>query len=308
MPTEKFLRLIRPQIIAGVGKVKRMSHDRVVERLSDLEFVTRSVTANEKPEKLEIELQMIDEELLYQLLAGEANRFFMAAVISKSRSYQGQSDNVAWQAVENYYSAYYSVHYLMRMTGRSITSLDSHSVRAINNNLLSNEEKPKIPEGLYELAYNPTSKTLTLSKQTKSGGSHKDAWSIWVLLLNEMVKTSKIDIAEYSSESLDLTAHKKFVLKSNGHYRPTEIRGAINYQFRGNCWQFEKKSKSKISCLQREIAENSIVINGDIDTSAFLRNNSFIYSLAVSAFQSMANNYPNSIARSIRNMYSEIFN
>jgi len=306
MATEKFLRLIRPQIIAGVGRVKRMSHDRVVERLSDLEFITRSVTESEKPAKLEIELQIIDEELLYQLLAGEANRFLMAAILSKSRSLQAQPDNVAWQAVEHYYSAYYSVHYLMRMTGRSITSLDARAVRAINNNSFSSEANPTIPEGLYELAYNPISKTLTLVKQPKGGGSHKDAWNIWVLLLNEMVKTSKTDITEYSSESLDLTAHKQFVIKSKGHYRPTEIRGAINYQFRGNCWQFEKESKNKIACLQREIAEGSTVINGDIDTSAFLRNNSFIYSLAVLAFQSMASSYPGSIARSICNIYSDV--
>lgn len=306
MATEKFSRLLRPQIIAGVGRVKRMSHDRVVERLSDLEFVTRSVTATEKPEKLEIELQIIDEELLYQLLAGEANRFFMAAILSKSRSLQVQPDNVAWQAVEHYYSAYYAVHYLMRMTGRSITSLDSRAVIAINNNSFSSEIIPAIPEGLYELAYNPVSKTLTLIKQPRGGGSHKDAWNIWILLLSEMIKTSKADIAEYSSESLDLTTHKQFVIKSKGHYRPTEIRGAINYQFRGNCWQFEKESKSNVARLQREIAQGSVVINGDVDTSAFLRNNSFIYSLAVVVFQSMASSYPGSIARSIGNIYSEI--
>jgi len=306
MSTEKFLRLIRPEIIAGVGSTKRMSHDRVIDRLSDLEFVTRSITGSEKPPSLEIVLQVIDEELLYHLLAGEANRFFMAAILTKSRSLQVQPQNVAWQTVEHYYSAYYAVHYLMRMTGRSITSLDALAVKEIKRNFLSSDEHPTIQEGLYQLSYDVSSKNLTLKKQPKGGGSHKDAWAIWIQLLDAMVLTSKTDFVEYATESVDVTAHKKFILRSTGQYRPPEIRGLINYQFKGNCWQFEKNSKSKIETLQREIMDGSPLIDSGIDTRALVRNNQFIYSLAVLAFKSMAKNYPKSIARSIGNIYAEI--
>lgn len=76
--------------------------------LHELEFSTKSV--KKIADKIEIELQILDVDLLYRLLAGEANKFLLASRVSHERSTQNQLSNASWQAIENYYAAYFSVH------------------------------------------------------------------------------------------------------------------------------------------------------------------------------------------------------
>lgn len=307
MSVEKFLRLLQPDVLTGVGSVKRMSHDRVVERLSELEFVTRSVNVNPASGQVDlVELQILDDELLYQLLSGEANRFFLAASLSHARAKQVQEENVAWQIVEHYYCAYYAVHYLLRATGRSLTSLDNAATAAIRSSYLGIAPLPTIPEGLYELSFDKSTQILSLKKMSKGGGSHTDAWEMWSFLIDRMSISANSDASEYASESVTLAAHKKFLIRSTGKYRPPEIRGQINYQFRGGAWRFEKDAKKSIITLQRGIVDISALPSSTTDPSAMLRNNHFIYSLALAHFCSVAESYPRSIARSIRNKYADV--
>lgn len=306
MSVEKFLRLLQPITLAGVGAVRRSSHDRLVERLSDLEFITRGIVVGSTPEKIAIELQILDDELLFQLLAGEAHRFLLAAILSHSRSKQVQVANVAWQAVEHYYSAYYAVHYLLRLSGRSLTSLDGAGVAAILRNNLLGAPLPNIPEGLYELSCDVPNMTVTLRKKQKGGGSHQDAWAMWAEMLSEMQAVADQDPVEYASESMALTVHKKFLVRSTGKYRPPEIRGEINYQFRGKCWRFEKNAVKDIALLQKGITDSSMLSQSKDDAATLLRNNHLIFSIATALFNSMAERYPRSIARSLRNQYKDL--
>lgn len=307
MSIDKFVRLLQPRVLSGVGSVKRMSHDRVVERLSELEFVTRNVNVNQASGQVEsLELQILDEELLYHLLSGEANRFFLAAALSYARSQQVQDENAAWQIVEHYYCAYYSVHYLLRMTGHSLTSLDSSATTAIKNSYFGSNTLPSIPEGLYELSFGKSTQILTLKKMSKGGGSHMDAWKMWAVIIDQMLGEANSDPTEYTSEFVTLAAHKQFVIRATGKYRPPEIRGQINYQFRGGAWRFEKNAKQNITMLQRGIADISALPISTADPVAMLRNNYFIYSLALAFFRAAAENYPRSITRSIQNKYSDV--
>lgn len=305
MAIGKYARLMQASVLSGVLSVRRLSYDRVAERLSDLEFVTRVANLDPVSGQFEIQLQILDEELLYQLLSGEAHRFFLAAVLSHARSQQAEPRNFAWQAVEHYYSAYYSIHYLARISGHSLTSLGSDAVKAIKNNMFGGTLS-QIPEGLYMIAYDRVNKILTLRKKKKSGGSHKDAWAMWESLLNNMISAAATDDVEYASESVSLQAHKKFILRSTGMFRPPELRGEINYQFVGGSWRFEKESEKSIRLLQtnlRLLDPTSLPL-ADIDISALLKNNYFIYSLAKNFFRSAAENYPRSITRKIFNEYA----
>ena len=238
MDLKKTLRLLSPQIVEGVLSVRKNSTNRLVERLHELEFATKRISIG--PDKVEIELQILDNDLLYQLLAGEANRFLLASRVSYVRSTQNQPNNASWQAIENYYAAYYGIHYLLRLTGISLTNIEAQGVAAIERSKFGSKPIDTAPGGLYIIKYDDESKLLTLTKnKKKTGGSHYDAWRLWEHLLGRLIIETDTDPIEYARTHTDLTDHRRFLIRSTAKYNPSEIRGEINYQFKGGSWIFE---------------------------------------------------------------------
>ena len=303
MEIKKALRLIGPLLVEGVLSVRNHSHDRLVEMLHELEFITRSVEKTN--DNVIIQLQILDADLLYRLLAGEANKFLLASRVSYMRSTQEQPNNASWQAIENYYSAYYGVHYLLRLTGTSVTNLDNHGTSAIERSNLGTPLSLPVPGGLYVIRYDSSSKILTLTKNLKkSGGSHQSAWQLWEELVEKLRAQTSVDLIEYARISIDLAEHKRFLTRSTSKYSPPEIRGEINYQFRGGAWIFEKNSKKSIGILQRSIADTQLPTSSGASTpEGLIINNKIIISLAKAVFMHISDKYPKGICRSLSNKY-----
>jgi hypothetical protein len=303
MDLEKLIRLMKPLMISGVLSARKNSADRLAEKLEQLDFVTRNVTQTNK--ETIIELQILDPELLHRLLAGEANKFLLASRVSHERSKQVQSENVSWQAVEHYYAAYYGVHYLLRLTGVSITNLDQNSVRCIERNCLSGPVV--VPKGLYVMFFDSSSNILILKKNTsKSGGSHIEAWQLWMELIEKICLEANSDIDEYARLSIELLEHKSFLIRSTGQFNPPSIRGEINYQFKGGVWIFERNSKDTINRLKRSIgATDSAALNINPTPDGLVDNNKIIINLARRVFIYASESYPKSICRSIAHKYSD---
>jgi len=306
MDFKKLIRLLLPLIVEGVLKARRTSHDRLIEKLHELEFYTRNIITTS--DDINIELQILDENSLYQLLAGEANRFLLASRLSHNRAAQVQVKNAAWQTVEHYYAAYYAAHYLLRLTGTSLTTLDSKATTAIRKSQLVATDQVSVPEGLYTLRYEDSTKTLILKKSIKKGrgGSHQDAWQLWEELVEKLRARTSSDPVEYTGISIDLTAHKSFLLKSTGKYNPPEIRGEINYQFKGGAWIFEKDAATIVRRLQLAISEPPSPT--PIKTSSpegLISNNKIIIGLAEAIFLHSTEKYPKGICRSLANKYND---
>lgn len=305
MDFKKLIRLLTPIVVDGVLAVRQNSHDRLIEVLHELDFVTRSVS--QLPDSIVIELQILDPSSFYRMLAGEANKFLLASRVSHARAAQSQENNASWQAVEHYYSAYYAVHYLLRLTGVSLTNLDEQSINVIARSALGVPIQTQIPGGLYVMRYDDTSKILTLKKNTKkgSGGSHQDAWKLWEELVEKLKTQTGADPVEYASIAVDLAAHKNFLVRSTSKYNPPDIRGEINYQFKGGSWVFEKKSKDSIERIQRSIASQQITQPARTpNPEGLVASNKMIIGLAKAVFQNASERYPASICRSLSNRYS----
>ena len=248
MDFKRTIRLLGPLLIEGALAVRKNSNERLVEMLHELEFSTKSITKT--GDITEIELQILDVDLLYRLLAGEANKFLLASRVSHERSTQNQLNNASWQAIENYYAAYFGIHYLLRLTGTSVTNIDSKGIASIERSNFGTKPNFVVPSGLYIMAYNDSSKTLKLTKNAKkSGGSHQDAWKLWEALIDRLRLQTDTDPVEYVATSIDLAEHKRFLVRSTSKYNPPEIRGEINYQFRGGAWIFEKGSSKSVGVL-----------------------------------------------------------
>ncbi len=304
MDIKRIIRLLNPLLVDGALAVRQNSNKRLVEMLHELEFSTKNI--KKSSEKIEIELQILDVDLLYRLLSGEANKFFLASRVSHERSTQNQLKNASWQTIENYYAAYFGVHYLLRLTGVSVTNIDSRGLAAIARSNYSQEPRFEIPGGLYLMNYDKSSEILTLTKNLKkSGGSHQDVWHLWEKLIDKLNCQTNMDLVEYASVSLDLVEHKRFLVRSNSKYNPPEIRGEINYQFRGGAWVFEKGASKSVGVLQRSLlAENTPNIPATTATPAgLISTNKFIISLAKAVFLHASERYPKGICRSLSNKY-----
>lgn len=305
MDFQKLLRLLLPLVTEGVLKARRYSHDRLVEKLHELEFYTRNIV--QTPNEITIELQILDADLLYQLLAGEANRFLLASRLSYDRATQAQPNNAAWQTVEHYYAAYYAIHYLIRLTGTSLTYLDTVVIDAILRCKFDATDQTSIPTGIYVLRYEDSTKKLILKKNTKKspGGSHHDAWHLWEELIEKLRAKTNSDPVEYARTSIDLMEHKRFLLKSTGKYNPPELRGEINYQFKGGAWIFEKNAAPSIRRLQLEIsALQSPTPIKTPSPNGLISNNKIIIGLAKAIFLHSSEKYPRGICRSLANKYA----
>lgn len=303
MEIKKVIRLLGPLMVEGVLSVRNHSHDRLVEMLHELQFITRSITKTS--DHIIINLQILDVDLLYRLLAGEANKFLLASRISHERSTQDQLNNASWQTIENYYAAYYGVHYLLRLTGVSVTNLDTRGTNSIERSIYGAPPALPVPGGLYVIRFDDESKVLTLTKNIKkSGGSHQDAWQLWEELIEKLRLQTNTDPIEYASISIDLAEHKKFLTKSTAKYNPPEIRGEINYQFRGGSWVFEKNAAMSIGVLQRSISGvQSFTPSGAATPEGLIANNKIVIGLAKAVFMHAAEKYPKGICRALSNKY-----
>jgi hypothetical protein len=303
MEIKKVVRLLGPLLVEGVLSVRNHSHDRLVEMLHELQFITRSVTKT--VDSVIIKLQILDVELLYRLLAGEASKFLLASRVSYERSTQNQPKNASWQAIENYYSAYYGVHYLLRLTGTSVTNIDTRGTSAIEQSSYDAPPSFPVPGGLYVIRYDSSSETLTLTKNLKkSGGSHQDAWQLWEELVEKLRAQTSSDPIEYAGISIDLAEHKRFLTRSTAKYSPPEIRGEINYQFKGGTWVFEKNAEKLIGILQRSFADTQPLTSSCASTpEGLILNNKIVINLAKAVFMHASDKYPKSVSRSLSNKY-----
>lgn len=305
MDFKKLIRLLTPIMVEGIFAVRRNSRDRLVEMLHELEFLTRSV--DELPDGIVIKLQILDINLLHRLLIGEANKFLLASRISHDRATQSQANNASWQAVEHYYAAYYGVHYLLRLTGVSVTNLDSRASTAIERSALGIVLTSKIPAGLYTMDYNDQSNILTLKKKNKknSGGSHQDVWQLWDSLVDKLKTQTNIDPVEYACTAIELAEHRRFLVRSTAKYNPPEIRGEINYQFKGGSWIFEVKAQDSIDRIQRSISNQKLLnLTPSSTPEGLIESNKFIIGLAKAVFLHGVERYPNGICRTLANKYS----
>jgi hypothetical protein len=307
MSTKQLSRLFLPIAIESIVSAKRTCYDRLVEQLTDVGFMTRKI--EHKPGSVNIEIQVLDKDAACELIAGEAIKFFLASRLSFFRSAQEQPKNAAWQAVEHYYAAYYAVHFLLRVTGTLLSNLDKSTMDAIGKNLLSGQPAANIPSGLYSLTYEESGCTLSLVKVLRrfGGGSHQDAWMLWSQLVAKMQANSQKDPREYSAVALDLIEHKRFLELSTGRFRPPELRGEINYQFKGGTWEFESSAIDSIRKAQLAIRqERHGTISCAHSWEGLVSNNLLIIELSRTIFCHFAASYSRSIFRSVANKYKTL--
>lgn len=158
---DRLFRTLTCPLILGAGKI---AHGRAIEKIDDLDF---SLTHVELHPHQSLALQMIDSKEFAFFMAGEANRFFLASMVSLARAKDDESENLSWQVVEHYYSAYYAVHYLIRVSGMSLTNIDKATLRIILRSNMTGTTYQNLESGLNLMRYDQLCEKITLEKKIK---------------------------------------------------------------------------------------------------------------------------------------------
>lgn len=311
---DKLLRLFSYFSRDLVAGARKKSVTRFSENLEKLDFIVRGFTpATSKIPATEvapvipaspqvIDILMIDDVKFGKFIAGEAHKFFLAAMVSLDRSRQEQQHNLSWQVVEHYYAAYYAVHYLMRIFGYSLTNIDDKAIKKVKEGSVVSMDG--IRSGLSTIEFSIDCTELLITKNEKGGGSHKDAWAIWVKIIDQLIVECKKDHGEYSSLEMELLAHKNFIVVNDQKFNPSEIRGEVNYQFKGNSWCFEDDTNSRVSLVTKELTKDDYNLTGSEDKILrLINNNKFIINLAKRFFDYSSSEYKNGICRSLQNQF-----
>lgn len=304
----KMRRLFLNSMADGIVQSRKLKKGRIAECFSDVEIYTKEI--KKENEKEIINISVFGDLELSNIFCSEANRFFLASIASYLRSLQIQSENASWQIIELYYAAYFSINYLMRISGFSITNFEAKDIDHIVRSYMSIHPNAVRPSrGMYILEYNNDDKELLLQKLEKKGGSHQAAWAVWFMLVEKMRRDAEKDEEEYLNESLFLSEHLRFLGQKDSCNFP-KIRGQINYQFKGKSWFFEEKSEVSVRAIQKILSKDSNFNEKNIESNVtkIINNSIFLVHFSNNIFLKNCQEYPRSISNSIKNKYNSLLN
>lgn len=194
--------------------------------------------------KDEFEVTVADSLFLLESLGFDCNRFSTAAFETaldcmRSRLHK---KSLGWVIVQQYYSAFYSGHFVLRVFGISISQLSGTVARAIENvaDIFGCKNGVKLEEGLYSLDFSRNPMQLIGQKKAISGdGSHVAMWTKLSELLRRLSLTVLSDgSATYRQSVSDLLSTCCKNLNhagANGSWL-SRIRNEANYKLSGGLW------------------------------------------------------------------------
>ncbi|MBH3343256.1 hypothetical protein I5O09_05830 [Pseudomonas parafulva] len=286
---KKYSRLLLGSAVPDIASAARYKAERAVDRLKDVQASMISADV----ESGSFTLRILDRKAFGDHIAGEASRFWLASMFSFVRASQREEKAASWQVVELYYAAYYAVHFAIRVTGVSISQLDSAAVTVISRSNLTGS--PFAPTAsLYKLNYKDLD-NVVFTPVSQRGGSHKTAWESWGEIVSEFIRGTAQDGAEYISQSISLIEHQQTFL-SGSNSSPADIRAEINYNFKGQLWAFEDRPKRHIEKI------NSMFLDGHFSglgkstrPEKLIVAAKYIVYLAYALLESVVARYPKSI-------------
>lgn len=231
-------------------------------------------------------------------LAREVDRFLcaMGESFAEVQPSKFASRSIGWALIRAYYAAYFAAHALLRMTGRSITSIDGTLSNSMMRSLQSSGPAPlwQLGNAQYFIRYDEVQKLLLFEdKHGAKGGSHQFVWKKFGELLNDLTSSSKNLGAAYQPEVLlfermteTLTSQQKIP----DHSWLSSIRNSVNYGFAHSVWfPFEgmdtRHSSQLVKLLAFRTSQDSFTANtrAQSELEKFCEATSFLVSFANSA-------------------------
>lgn len=245
------------------------------------------------------EVEYLIEEHLTKALAYDANSFALKAIetidaITVNEEFPRAS---AWPAIKIYYAAFFSIVFLMRLSGRGPLFLYAQDVTKLKSICSLYGVPSALKRGSYSIICEPLTKRIKLERMPEGLGVHEGAWRQFLEFLL-FLEASLPNLVASESEKGDikrvLTALTVTLRRNNnlsGNWLSSE-RNSINYQAYPNFW-FPYKDGWRSSTLLKTLntcnANFDVTkLSGNVDADVFFSTCSFIFGWAFAVMEDIA--------------------
>lgn len=216
--------------------------------------------------------------------------------------------SVGWLIIRAYYSAYFSVHAILRLFGISCSQLDSNETRAITDvaSIYSLQNGITVSNGYYKCLYNHRDSTITCNKLNNT---HQDVWRIFYDFINEMA--TKVAHSDFRKIDRDLVIQYLFKLREGLSYKNTlnggnwlsKIRNEVNYSHSMGAWYPYKKSLTDHEEMFRLVKQWKSNPTEDLIVKNINKSDHLLYISTCVSIVSLCH----SLLADLKNLNSEIF-
>jgi hypothetical protein len=201
------------------------------------------------------EIEYFRENLIKHAIVFETSKLSTSAFesINGIRKEVKFPKTIGWLIIRSYYSAYYSVHAIMRCLGHVFSQLDSKEALKLKEilALYFPEEEKNISTGFYSITLSKDSSKMNFRMLSNS---HKDVWSIFyeeLDRLSESVSESKIIPKEKRTNIINILFRLRQLLSNQGSVHNgawlSQVRNNVNYRHSYGAWFPYVNSKSDSS-------------------------------------------------------------
>lgn len=214
------------------------------EMNNDRFFNRKIVTVNSVIDATQFTLYVNNPIESKRYFSHEADRFASAAFESLDFDFNGEglSRSIGWILIRTYYSAFFAVHSLLRISGWSCTRLTTNNINFVNNEISSiHPESPIQKGGLYLLKSNDNGVEISCTKlDSNQGGSHEILWGTLRSFLKN-ITTNILQDGDANDPNILLTTQTidsflSFIDKKGGDAWFTRVRNNLNYSHQYGAW------------------------------------------------------------------------
>ncbi|EOT0769575.1 TPA: hypothetical protein NID03_003160 [Pseudomonas aeruginosa] len=195
--------------------------------------------------KNSLTLYIGNPSLTKKFFSHEADRFACAAfeTLTSPVPENEPPRSIGWTLIKAYYSAFFSMHALLRIHGWACTRIAGNAIRFINDELkiLAPDASP-VGGGIFLIKSDPSGRTLELKKLEAgtTGGSHESLWATLNEYFNNITyliqKNENLDTQEVSKAIQSIVDFSTFLSSKGGPIWLTQVRNRINYQHAYGAW------------------------------------------------------------------------
>jgi hypothetical protein len=153
----------------------------------------------------------------------------------------GLPKSVGWLIIRSYYSAYFSMHALLRLFGISCSQFDANEARAVTDvaRLYCLENGNIAASGYYKCQYNVQAAKVYCKQLSNT---HQDVWKSFYDLIDDLA--TKIATSQFRKKDRDYAIEYLFNLREGLSFRKTlnggnwlsKVRNEVNYTHSMGAW------------------------------------------------------------------------
>jgi hypothetical protein len=222
----------------------------------------------------EIVLEYFDSKPLANALGYDANALAVKAAETVDSIWVNENfpKAIAWPSIKLYYSAYFSIMFLMRICCKGPVYLESGDARRLKGTASALNIVTELRAGTYSIIHNDKDKTLKLERMADGLGVHESTWIAFQSFLIDLER-SLTDLIAGDEEKLEILSCFNVMTNClqrrncvNGNWL-SMVRNEMNYRPHDGAW-FPYRKGHRLDVLMKHLQQCELLTRlGEIKRS-----------------------------------------